>query len=63
MQKRPQDLTEAQLQYYADVSRNIAARILLDDRRLCTLDLDKVQDKAQVAVQRLGPIAAKGRYR
>ena len=29
MQKRPQDLSEAQLQYYAEVSKNIAARNLL----------------------------------
>ena len=29
MQKRPQDLSEAQLQYYAEVSKNIAGRNLL----------------------------------
>ena len=41
----------------------VDGRILVDNQRLCTLDLDEVQEKAQMAVHRLGPIAAKGRYR
>jgi hypothetical protein len=41
----------------------VDGRVVVDDRRLCTLDLDEVQEKAQMAIDRLGPVAAKGRYR
>jgi 5-methylthioadenosine/S-adenosylhomocysteine deaminase len=41
----------------------VDGRVLVDDRRLCTLNVEEVQEKAETAVHRLAPIAAKGRYR
>ena len=41
----------------------VDGRVVVDDRRLCTLDVEEVQEKAETAVHRLAPIAAKGRYR
>jgi 5-methylthioadenosine/S-adenosylhomocysteine deaminase len=41
----------------------VDGRVLVDDRRLCTLNIEEVQEKAETAVHRLAPIAAKGRYR
>jgi 5-methylthioadenosine/S-adenosylhomocysteine deaminase len=41
----------------------VDGRLVVDDRRLCTLDLEQVQEKAEMAVHRLRPLAAKGRYR
>jgi 5-methylthioadenosine/S-adenosylhomocysteine deaminase len=41
----------------------VDGRVVVSDRRLYTLDVDEVQEKAETAIHRLAPIAAKGRYR
>jgi 5-methylthioadenosine/S-adenosylhomocysteine deaminase len=41
----------------------VDGRIVVEDRRLCTLDVGQVQENAEAAIHRLAPIAAKGRYR
>jgi 5-methylthioadenosine/S-adenosylhomocysteine deaminase len=41
----------------------VDGRLVVEDRRLRTIDLERIEEKADAAVARLRPLAAKGRYR